>query len=316
MTTVDILLATYNGESFIREQIDSLLNQTYPDIRVIIRDDGSKDSTRLILEEYAQRRPDKIRLLFDGENLGAQQNFARLMEFARSDYIMFCDQDDVWKNDKVEKSLKEMRRLEAEFGKTVPLLVHTDLCVADKHLNEKSPSFWKYVKLNPKNDGLNRLIVQNVVTGCTVLMNRALLELSTPIPKEALMHDWWVALAASAFGKIGFVPEATIYYRQHGKNQIGAIKYSLYTLLKKGFQRFIVNFWDRRIKFSIQKNQVEAFYRQYEERLDKKQKEMLKAYLGLPFCFYMAGRYRVIKYGFFRSGFARNIGVFLIAKQP
>lgn len=295
--SVDILLATYNGEAYIREQIDSLLGQTYRDIRVIVRDDGSTDATREIVAEYAG----KIEIIFDHENLGPQQNFARLMRFSTGEYIMFCDQDDVWKSDKVENSLKCMKQLEAAWG-NIPLLVHTDLCVVDKDLEVLAPSFWEYVKLNPKNNTLNRLIVQNVVTGCTMLMNRALLELSKNIPKEAVMHDWWIALVAAAFGKIAFLDEATIYYRQHGKNQVGASKYSLISLIKKGLTRR---------KFRVQHKQIEAFYNLY-----KVQKEMFESYLSLPFCNYLTVRYRIIKFRFFRSGMMRNIGLFLFSKHP
>ncbi len=302
MSKVDILLATYNGEAFLSEQLDSLLSQTQRDIHIIIRDDGSTDGTRAIIKEYQQRYP-QIEFV-EGENAGPQGNFSKLMALSQSDYALFCDQDDVWKRDKVAKSLALMHRLESQFGKTTPLLVHTDLCVADKNLKELSPSFLAYANLNPKRESLNRLLVQNVVTGCTMLMNRSLLDLSQPIPKEALMHDWWVALVASAFGKIGFLPESTLYYRQHGKNQLGAIKYSPLTLIKKGLARL----FSKKAENSNYR-QAEAFLLRYKERLTARQREMLTAYLHLPATPFFTGRYRVIKYGFFRNGFLRNIGL-------
>lgn len=305
---IDILLATYNGEAFLAAQLDSLLSQTYPHIHIIIRDDGSTDGTHAIIRAYQRRFPERIEVVLDGENLGPKGNFSQLMALSKSPYALFCDQDDVWKKDKVEKCLKLMQEREKPGE---PLLVHTDLCVVDRELKEISPSFLAYTKLYAKNSALNRLLVQNCVTGCTMMMNRPLIDLALPVPKEAMMHDWWVALVASAFGRIAFLPEATLYYRQHGKNQIGALKYSALSLIKKGLARLMSTQSRDRLSYK----QAESFYRRYQERLTARQKEMLQAYLTLPFTSYFASRCQLIRYRFLRSGFLRNVATFILFRK-
>lgn len=223
--TVTILLASYNGEKFLTEMIDSVLNQTYENIRLVLSDDNSKDSSVQILEKYALENPERVIHYRSGQRFGcAQKHFMHLlMKFYHdSDYIMFCDQDDVWHKNKVEITLKRMKELEE--GQDIPVLVHTDLRVVDGDLNEISPSFCKHSGLNGNRVELNKLLVQNVVTGCTVMLNGALARIGVKneITDAVMMHDWWLALIASAFGKIGFVDEPTIDYRQHGNNSVGA----------------------------------------------------------------------------------------------
>src|SRR5262245_1468649 len=124
---IDVVMATYNGATYVKEQIDSILAQDYPSIRLLISDDGSTDATPQILQEYAKKHPSIITLLpFDG-NKGVVGNFSRLLSYTTAYYVLFSDQDDVWNKDKVSKSYQRMKLLEVQHGKNVPLLVHTDL---------------------------------------------------------------------------------------------------------------------------------------------------------------------------------------------
>lgn len=298
--SVDVLLATYNGEKYLKEQIASLLKQG--PVNVIVRDDCSTDGTKEILEKYP------FELHFGTENVGVKQNFSHLMRLAKNDYILFCDQDDVWMEGKVEKSLQRLLEMERIYGKSTPLLVHTDLTVVDENLKVIAPSFWKFAALmTGSSHQLNRLLVQNVVTGCALMMNRALLELAYPIPPQAVMHDWWLALVAAAFGKIEALPEAAIAYRQHTKNQIGAKKYTLQLPKRLKF---------RLKQFSPQHAQVEAFYERYRDLLRSDQKAQVEKYLELPNLPYLTGRYQILKHGFLKSGFLRRWGTFCLHKQP
>ena len=222
-STVYILLATYNGEAYIREMIDSVLQQDHRDIHIILSDDGSTDKTPAILESYAKDYPRQITHYRSGLRFGnAQDHFLHLLRaFQDAPYIMFCDQDDVWHPDKVRKTLGKMQETEAD--PQTPVLVHTDLRVVDRDLNEISPSFCSLSGFRGDRLAFHHLLMQNVVTGCTVMVNSALAKLASGATVQGiLMHDWFLALLASACGRIGFLNEATIDYRQHGKNTVGA----------------------------------------------------------------------------------------------
>ena len=276
---IDILMATYNGEKYLREQLDSILRQSNTDWRLIIRDDCSNDSTVQIIQEYQAQYPDKLVLIqADTPSGSAQNNFFQLIKYWQqhcdTQYIMFADQDDVWLQNKVQTTLAEMQQLEQQRGREIPLLVHTDLIVVDAELNVINPSMFAMQNMDAKRDKLNNILVQNIVTGCTMMVNKLLLDMVTEIPKRAVMHDMWLALIASAFGHICFVEEVTILYRQHDSNANGAqdvksMKYFFWKLtsadeIHKGLVR--------------QYRQAEEFLKIYQEQLDINQKYMLSAY--------------------------------------
>ena len=204
-----ILLTTYNGARYLKQQIDSLLNQTYKNFEIIARDDGSSDNSFEILMSY------DIKTLESIKNIGAKGSFGTLLEYAvqnsDSEYFMFCDQDDVWENDKIEKTFTKMLEMEKSNPGT-PLLAHTDLKVVDERLVSIADSFWKYQNIDPKKDSLNRLLMQNTITGCTMMINRKLAELALPVPKECIMHDWWIGLVASVFGRIDVIKVSSKIY--------------------------------------------------------------------------------------------------------
>ncbi len=222
---VVIALATYNGAAHVDEQVRSFQAQDFREWELLARDDGSSDATRVILARLASRDP-RIRVLDAGPNLGVIGNFAALLahaDAAGADYVFPSDQDDVWLPTKLSRSLALMARLESEHGRDTPLLVHSDLAVVDGALRPLYPSFLRRQGIrHEETSPLNVLLVQNFVTGCASLLNRALLRLALPFPERCIMHDWWIAECAAAAGAIGFVPEPLVLYRQHGANQIGA----------------------------------------------------------------------------------------------
>ena len=225
MAHIEIALATFQSAKYLRAQLTSLFAQSHQDFSILVADDGSTDSTLDILAEYSALNPNRIRLLtFEGRSGGPCENFARILHATQAPYLMFCDHDDVWLPDKIAVSLSRMRNLEEKSGSDKPLLVHTDLAVVNSELQPLFSSFAQREHLSPRNSELRRLIMQNNVTGCTMLMNRALYRLARPIPQGAPMHDWWIALVAAAFGRISFVDSATVLYRQHASNIVGITK--------------------------------------------------------------------------------------------
>jgi glycosyltransferase involved in cell wall biosynthesis len=303
---IDILLSTFNGERYLGDLIESLLRQTYKEWRLLVRDDGSSDATLKIIKNYSIRFPEKIIVLEDdGKRLGACQSFASLLSHSTADYTMFCDQDDVWLLEKVEKSLKKMQELESEY-ESRPILVHTDMTVVDHHLTTISDSFWKYQHLDPKLDRLNHLLLLNNVTGCTMMINRKLRNISMPIPGNAIVHDWWVVLVASAFGRIGVCAAPSILYRQHGSNQIGADKYSA--------KYFVSRIRNLNKSINLLKKIVEqssSFLTIYKDNLSDDQVKVLYNFSNI----FKKGRlgrlFILVKFKISGTGFLRNLGIIM-----
>lgn len=283
---ITILMAIYNGETYLREQIESIIAQTFTDWRLILCDDCSKDSSFEIASDYATRYPGKIVAVRNPEPSGsAQNNFMDMLCSADDDYIMFSDQDDVWLPDKIRLTYDEMKRQEGQSPET-PVLVHTDLFVTDGELNVLSRSFMKYSGFNARYNSLNRLLVQNNISGCTTMINRSLTKRATGINlSRIIMHDWWIGLVASAFGRVGFVKTPTILYRQHSGNQVGAknamsLRYFL-GLAKRKMSRSGTGEKTALTEHPIYV-QAMYFYERFADELSPEQRKMLRAYLDLP----------------------------------
>lgn len=306
MKAVDILLSTYNGEKHLLEQLESLKTQTFKNFNLIIRDDGSQDKTLEIISSYRQL-PRK-------ERLGVTQSFSTLLKNSSSDYTFFSDQDDIWLPFKVEASLKALKEAEKAFPKT-PLLLHTDLSVVDSHKKMIAPSFWRYSGLNPiKTSTFNRLLIQNTVTGCSMVINKELKELIGLIPKEAIMHDWWLALLASAFGKVISLPTPTLLYRQHTQNVLGAQKFSLQKLLKKGFN-YLSSSEDYEKRIKARFNQAKAFQALYGDLIPQQNKVILEAFLEGNNASWLKKREIALKHKFFRNTITQTAAAFCL-KSP
>ncbi|MCI8309004.1 MAG: glycosyltransferase [Clostridia bacterium] len=219
MEKINILMATYNGRRYVAKQVESILNQTYQDFRLIISDDCSTDSTLKILEEY-EAKDRRIEIFRQGQNLGVVANFEFLISKVRSEYFMFANQDDIWLPDKIEKSMKKIESDNLD-------LVYTDLEVVDSRLKQIYPSYWAFKGLDyriKKYNNFESLYLNNFVTGTTMLVKSKWINEFMPIPNcsKYVLQDYWVALIVSQSGKIGFIDEATVKYRQHTNNQIGA----------------------------------------------------------------------------------------------
>ncbi len=221
-----ILMATYNGEQFLPEQLASLIDQTDKDWYLLARDDGSSDRTRDILVKAAGIDKRISILLSMNERAGPAGNFAELLEAAaqhQADYFAFCDQDDVWQPDKLRKQLAALLALECKVGRECPLMVHSDLEVTDRNMQTRHASLMRFQLIQePATANHLMLVAQNHVVGCSMLFNRSLLELARPVPSTVHMHDWWLALCAEFAGIRQYLPEPLVRYRQHCSNEVGA----------------------------------------------------------------------------------------------
>lgn len=286
---IAILLTTFNGASYLAAQLDSLLAQTWSNFVVVVRDDGSIDDTPALIESYQARNPDRFHLVADtAGNKGASASFSCLMEHALEHktelgldraYLMFCDQDDIWLPEKIEREMTAM--LAAEGGdRTLPVLVHSDLQVVSATGEMIAPSFVRFQGLELERNSLEGLVFSNLVTGCTALCNEALALKSGPVAKHAIMHDWWLALVATAFGRLVYLDTPLVHYRQHGDNTIGAQEH-------RPPKRRTVSFWTR--LFTMPPNdllgdvavQAEDFYARFARQLTRRQRLALRLAIAM-----------------------------------
>jgi len=300
---ISILMAAYNGERFIAEQIDSILAQTVQDFVLYVQDDCSTDKTFEIARSYAEKHPGRIVVKRSRVNSGnAKYNFMEMMVRHRDEYLMLCDQDDVWLPDKIEITLKKMREMEAVYGRDAPLLLHTDLQVVDENLRLIHLSVKEMIG-TAEIFSLRQMVLLNNVTGCTTLYNRALAEYLHIVPNFFVMHDWWLALVAITFGKMSYVPVATSLYRQHGSNSIGArsVHSFRYKLYKISHMREI------RAALFDSYRQAGEFQRIYDRVLDDGQREFLRTYASLPELGKLGRLFVMRQEKLFRSGAMRTL---------
>ena len=228
---VDILMATYNGEKYLKEQIESIINQSYDNWTLLIRDDKSKDNTVSIIEEY-ERKDSRIKLLRDKKvNLGFVKNFEELLNNSQKEFIMFSDQDDYWEKDKIKNYIEILKKNESLLKK--PLLIHSNSFVCDKDLKIIKQKFINSFVAREKDT--NSYFFSYIVQGSTVMINKRMKEISIPFLKAVTLHDRYFHLLAEFFGNRIFIDKTLTKYRQHADNKIGAKGNILKKILKKRY---------------------------------------------------------------------------------
>jgi glycosyltransferase involved in cell wall biosynthesis len=304
---VSVVLASYNGEKYLQQQLDSIYAQTYPNIEVVVCDDRSSDGTVTLLEDYKQKKG--LRYYINQERLGVVKNFERAILSAKGQYIALADQDDTWLPMKIEKCLAKIKETESKTGADRPVLVHTDLYITDSSGNIAGTSYWKHARLDPACT-LSRLLLENSITGCTILINRALSELSLPIPQHVLMHDVWLGMVASAFGKVTYLNEPTVYYRQHTNNVLGSVQEGVTKRIIKTIKTILLSSYRQQY---LQENieQAKAFKYQYFSLLNRQQLEILDSFINFKQQSFFSRRLTFIKYGLLKYNLFRNINMMI-----
>ena len=296
--TVDILMATYNGEQYIADQIKSIQSQSYQDWRLLVSDDCSIDNTVGVIKKFAER-DSRIHVISEGvRHGGAKENFMSLVTRSTAAYALFSDQDDVWKPFKIEHLVGCANYI----GDKQPLLVFSDMQTVNEDLSVIAESFMDYSGLDPYKTTLNSLLALNCVPGCTTLMNRELVKClnSVPAPKEMTMHDAWCALVAASIGRIYYTDERTISYRQHGDNDIGAKGYI--KAIKAGM------FDSTRHETLIGTvHQAQALLRAFGSRMPEEKRRVVEVYSALNRMTKIERIACLTKYGFWKYGTARKI---------
>lgn len=306
MAEVSIVVATYNGASYLEEQLDSILKNTFTDWTMEICDDGSSDQTIKIAKEYEKKYPGKIFLHQNLQNVGVTRNFLEGAKRADGNYIMFCDQDDVWFPDKIEKTLAKIKERENELGTNTPIVVFTDAKLVDGVLRTISDSFFGYNGLNTKNIDLAHLLMENKVIGCTTMFNKAVADKIISFPSMARYHDWWIGLIAATFGEVYFLDEPTMLYRQHGKNVVGSQNFASYVINR------IKNIATQKKSLDENERQAWEFYEIYQSYLLEEQGQIIRDFAGIQSANWFERRERLFRYGFWKSGILRNLGLCLL----
>lgn len=256
-----ILLSTYNGEKYIKEQIDSILNQTYSNIQLIVRDDGSCDSTISILKQYEAEN--KL-VLYMGENKGFVNSFFELLKKENSDYYAFADQDDIWKQDKIERAIK---KLEKE-NNNIPLLYCSNYTICDDKGNIKE----KHRKI--KNISFANSLVECIAPGMTMVINRKTTELILSKKyDECYYHDWWMYMICVSLGKVIYDDYESVIYRRHSdaetKQEQNWIKVQIWRIKQIIFSRYFKNV----------KKQIQFFYNEYKEQLEEEHIKIIEPFV-------------------------------------
>lgn len=288
---VGILLSTFNGEKYLSQQLDSLLAQQGVVVDIYIRDDGSTDSTRAILQGYSKRFAN-IKIL-NGHNIGFVKSFLELLSKSGSaDYYAFCDQDDVWLPEKLYRAVD---KLASVCDKNIPAMYFGRTEYVDENLIHIGYS----PLLNLNKVGFGNAIVQNVATGCTIVVNSSARELCiASLPEACLFHDWWMYLLVSAFGVVIYDPDSFIKYRQHGGNVVGVPK-SILDKFRRGFSR--ISRGDVRVSC-----QLREFEKIFIDKLSINKAATIRKIISYSDCVYMRPMLIVMS-GFWRQTLFESI---------
>lgn len=208
---VSIAMTTYNGEKFIKKQLDSIINQTYKNLEIIICDDGSIDRTIDIIKEY-QKKDKRIKLYINEKNLGFSKNFEKAISLCKGDYIALSDQDDIWELDKIETMVKNINDA---------VLIYGDEKLIDENDNIIADSFFQITEYIPENDNYKKFYTNCHIYGHNMMFKKELVKDLFPIPFN---YDIWIALKASKKGKIKYINKVLGYYRQHSMSVSGVIR--------------------------------------------------------------------------------------------
>jgi len=298
---ITILMATYNGEAYLVQQLDSILKQTYTDWKLVIRDDGSTDGTLGIITSYI-KKDERISLICFGDLHGsACKNFSQLAEWAvvnNRGTVMFSDQDDIWKQDKIAVSVAEINLLEQQYGADIPLLCYSTF----QFINEQGIELPQKLQLPAQLD-LRVLLNENHAWGCTMILNPAALKAIVPVPENAVNHDYWIALVVAGLGKTKLIDRDLILYRQHTNNVSGNVNNMSFA---KRFNRYVTN-QDYMIgPLAANLKTVTDFYSRYKNELSNYDQKIVNEFIINYHKDFSHLIRTLLKYRIFKIGFAKN----------
>jgi glycosyltransferase involved in cell wall biosynthesis len=273
---ISVVMTTYNGEKYLREQIDSILAQTLLPEEIIICDDCSTDSTTAILEQY--KHITGFRYVVNDKRLGLIKNFKKVVAMAAKDhYVALSDQDDIWLPDKLSLSAE----LLAQLDPLLPCMIHTDLIWVDEQQNVLNTSFHNERRQSNYQHNLQTLLFANFATGCTIVMNPLLRVYFERMPDDIKFHDAWIVLAALTFGSVGEIAKPTIKYRRHGNNLSIAANTKAPNRYKQIMNEIIASLKGDEQFLALQFNTARRFYDEYRESMRPEIARCFRKFLSL-----------------------------------
>ncbi|MEC5342056.1 glycosyltransferase family 2 protein [Brenneria populi] len=263
---INIALATYNGERFIQQQLDSISEQTHKNFIIHLCDDGSKDDTLMVVKAHPLYQQGKIIIHPGKGGLGALRNFDRAISLCDAPYIALCDQDDYWHPEKLSALLVQVKKQEL-ISPTEAILAFSDLEIVNETLGRIAPSFYRSSIKSSKAVNPEDFLVSNHIPGCVMLFNRQLKQLFEPIPKRIRMHDWWIAMIAASCGVICYIDRPLIKYRQHGNNTVGVPGMARRRILPDSLL-CLRGFSVTRKRTAVMREELAAFYHRHKVKTD------------------------------------------------
>lgn len=306
---ISIAMATYNGETFLKQQIESILCQTYKNIELIICDDMSTDNTVQIVEEY-MKIYDCIKLYKNKTNLGFVKNFEKAIEFSSGDFIALADQDDIWDINKLEIYIDEIIKIEKNYI-NLPIMVHSDLTTVSSNgeiINDSYFKFRNYTFSNKRSIGT--MLGPCGVMGNTILFNKELKNYILPFPEMLAFHDYWIALVNELFGKRVTIHNSLVKYRLHETNSSNSMDN---ISKKKSFNNSIKTLLNREFvlpyRTEVRKKTVEDLLERFKLiKEDKSIVEIFIKYLNMDINRFLIAYY-LIKYDYIKRGFRYRFSI-------
>lgn len=267
--SVAIIMSTYNGEKYLKEQIDSLLNQTYKNITIVIRDDGSSDNTVKIINDY-KKKSNNIKLI-GGRNMGFIKSFFTLLKDTEGyDYYAYCDQDDIWMTNKIERAVEHLNKSDSN----IPTLYFSNSDYYDENMN--------FVATAPENKIYNfrNSLVECVSQGMTMVINKKTRDIMIEnVPENCLYHDWWTYMICSGFGKIIYDDNSLVKYRRHNKSVTVEGKSKLELLIFR-IKKFLFGNSLKQIK-----EQIREYEKYYSDKLNYNDRKLLRLFTNKKYSF-------------------------------
>lgn len=301
---VSILMATYNGEKYLEEQINSLLKQTYPHWTLWIKDDGSTDSTISIIEQYCLQDSRIHQVSDSNKNLGAGKTFFLLLSYSDTPYTIFCDQDDIWFDTKLEELV---RHAEEKLDINRPGMVYCDAHAYSDALRTITSNSVSHLHASNLNEFL---FFNSGYQGCSILFNSSLCTMAKNYTADFYMHDDIVSLLGHTFGDVYFLNKPLMLYRQHDYNVTGKTAQGFWDMVRTFFRKgaAVIN----RHHYDEKKH----FFHYYQANLNEKQKKLFEAYLQYPQLSLFKRLWIVWKYNFSLGGHQLILYIKTLIRKP